>query len=242
MIKKPSIILGILAIIILAVFFVSSKAKKNNSPVNVVLPQENPKPAESATSTATSNPIDSVPVTDANNKKNTESSSGFFPPLTRAAERVTKKKFGVFITPQNSPVQPEKFRGFHTGTDFEIFPDEANVDVPVKAVCSGKLALKKTASGYGGVAVQSCKLNGESITVVYGHIKLSSIASNVGEDINTGDTLGILGKGYSTETDGERKHLHLGFHKGAAVSILGYIQNQAELSNWIDPCLTVCND
>jgi murein DD-endopeptidase MepM/ murein hydrolase activator NlpD len=241
MTKKPSIILGILAIIILAVFFVSSKVKRNSPSVNVALPKENPKPAENTTSTATPNPTDSVPVSDLNGTKSTNN-SGFLSPLTRVADRVTKKKFGEFITPQNSPVQPEKFRGYHTGTDFEIFPDEANVDVPVKAVCKGKLVLKKTATGYGGVVVESCLLDGSPITVIYGHLKISSVTVNAGDSLSVGDTLGILGKGYSAETDGERKHLHLGFHKGAVVNILGYVQNQAEISGWIDPCSYVCNN
>ena len=195
--------------------------------------------------------------------ENIQNEKSFQPPLDRASERVTKKPFGVFITPQNSPVQPENFSGYHTGTDFEIFPEEMNVDIYVHAVCSGKLAMKKMATGYGGVIVESCKLDGEPITVVYGHLKLSSIAKNIGDDLQAGDTLGILGAGYSTETSGERKHLHLGFHKGAEInpalsskstnssnstttfgnfgtSILGYVQSQSELSGWIDPCFFVC--
>lgn len=35
----------------------------------------------------------------------------FQPSLDRAGERVTKKKFGQYITPQNSPVQSERFSG-----------------------------------------------------------------------------------------------------------------------------------
>jgi hypothetical protein len=164
----------------------------------------------------------------------------FLPPLDLARERVTKKTFGLFVTPQNSPVQLEKFRGYHTGTDFEIFPGEDNIDIPVKAVCSGNILMKKIATGYGGIMVESCSLNGEPITVVYGHLKLANINYNVGDKINTADVLGILGKGYSAETSGERKHLHLGFHKGAAVNIFGYVQNKSELSGWLDPCLYVC--
>ena len=38
--------------------------------------------------------------------------SEFQSPLDRAGERVTKKPFGKFVTPQNSPVQPEKFYGY----------------------------------------------------------------------------------------------------------------------------------
>jgi len=240
--KKLSVFLGIIVIVFLAVFFISLRMERSSPPVNVVLPKENPKSVENATPSPTPTPADSVPVTDVNNKKNTEISNVFSPPLERTADRVTKKKFGDFITPQNSLVQPEKFRGYHTGTDFEIFPEEKDAEVSVKAVCGGKLALKKTATGYGGVAVESCILDGSPITVIYGHLKISSITVNAGEDISAGDTLGILGKGFSAETDGERKHLHLSFHKGSGISVLGYVQNQSELSGWLDPCLYVCNN
>ncbi|MDD5489906.1 MAG: M23 family metallopeptidase [Candidatus Moranbacteria bacterium] len=166
----------------------------------------------------------------------------FGSPLDRAGERVTKKPFGIFVTPQNSPVQPEHFRGYHTGTDFEIFPEESNADVSVRAICDGKIAVKKTATGYGGVLVESCELDGQPITVIYGHLKLSSITNKVGDALAKGEEIGILGKAYSAETSGERKHLHLGVHKGTTVNILGYVQNQSELSGWIDPCSleTVC--
>lgn len=164
----------------------------------------------------------------------------FQPPLDRAAERITKKPFGIYITPQNSPVQPEKFRGWHTGTDFEIFPEELGTDVPAHAICSGKIAAKRSASGYGGVLVQNCTLNSQLVTVIYGHLKLASIQKNTGDQLDAGEMIGILGKAYSSETDGERKHLHLGIHKGTSINILGYVQNKNELSDWLDPCELVC--
>jgi murein DD-endopeptidase MepM/ murein hydrolase activator NlpD len=170
----------------------------------------------------------------------TQTSSGFQPPIDRAAERVTKKPFGIYITPKTSPIQPERFQGYHTGTDFEIFPDELNANVTVRAICSGKIAVKRTASGYGGVLVQACQLDNQPITVIYGHLKLASISKNTGDTLNAGDPIGILGKAYSSETDGERKHLHLGIHKGSATSILGYVQSRSQLSGWIDACILVC--
>jgi len=173
---------------------------------------------------------------------NPQNPYGFQSPLDRAGERVTKKPFGIFITPQNSPVQPEKFRGYHTGADFEIFPEELNLDVPVRAVCPGRLKVKKYADGYGGVVVESCSLDGQLITVVYGHLRLASVDLAVGSDLKAGDVIGVLGNAYSSETSGERKHLHLGFHKGSGMNILGYVQNQSELSGWIDPCLYVCHN
>lgn len=155
-------------------------------------------------------------------------------PLSAALERVTKKPFGIYITPKNSPVREEKFTGYHTGVDFEIFPAEENKDIAVSAVCSGKLLLKKSATGYGGVAIESCKLNGQDITIIYGHLKLASLSFQVGQKISSGQTIGILGKAYSAETGGERKHLHLGIHLGAAINLLGYVQDKKLLDGWLN--------
>lgn len=170
------------------------------------------------------------------------SSSPFETPLDRPSLRVTKKEFGTFITPENSPVQPERFRGYHTGVDFEVFPEELNEDVTVQALCEGKLIEKRYASGYGGVLVESCELRGEPITIIYGHLKLGSITLPLGASLKPGDPIGLLGPDKSQETDGERKHLHLGIHKGKAINILGYVQNKSELSGWIDPCQYVCGE
>lgn len=178
----------------------------------------------------------SSPLTPA---ENISSPSHFTLPLSDASNRVTKKPFGIYVAPGNSPVSPEKFRGFHTGTDFETFPEEANSPVEVQAVCSGKVLTKEYANGYGGVMVESCQLDNQPITVVYGHLKLASITSN--KELQAGDSIGLLGNGYSAETSGERKHLHLGFHKGTAINIRGYVSSRKELSNWIDPCLYVCH-
>jgi hypothetical protein len=43
-----------------------------------------------------------------------------------------------------------------------------------------------------------------------------------------------LGKGFSSETDNARKHLHLGIHKGKGINYRGYVNTQAELESWID--------
>ena len=218
---KKTYLFLFLIIIAAIVFFIVKKTPTVNN-INPTLP---------ANQIETQN----VQATSAN-----QSADNFQPPLSRAAERVTKKPFGIYITPKTSPVQPERFQGYHTGTDFEIFPEELNVDVPVQTVCNGKLILKEYASGYGGVAVESCELDGQPITVIYGHLNLTSINAKAGDSLNAGDFLGNLGKAYSIETDGERKHLHLGFHKGVAVNILGYVSSQSQLSEWLDPCTYVC--
>ncbi len=155
-------------------------------------------------------------------------------PINNASSRITKKTFGLYVTPKNSPVQPEKFTGYHTGVDFETTKDEQDVDVKIFAACNGKLLMKKYATGYGGMAVQSCKLDGNDVTIIYGHLRLASITPKVGDELQAGDELAVLGTGYSTETDGERKHLHFGIHKGTSINILGYVQKENLLSDWLD--------
>ncbi len=161
-------------------------------------------------------------------------------PLDRAGKRVTKKPFGIFITPKDSPVQPEKFRGHHTGADFEVFPEEAKSDVPVRAVCPGTIAVKRSATGYGGVIVERCELDDQSVTVVYGHLALGSVTAEIGDTVEKGDALGMLGASGSADTDGERKHLHLGIHRGDVIDIRGYVAEKPMLDQWLDPCEFFC--
>lgn len=158
----------------------------------------------------------------------------FADPLPDALSRVTKKPFGILIDRATSPVQPERFSGYHSGTDFETSPDEQDADVPVAAVCDGTLALKKYATGYGGVAVERCELDGQAITVIYGHLRLSSVTPEVGQAMRRGEPFALLGTGFGKETDGERKHLHLGIHRGSSIVLLGYVQSKAALDDWFD--------
>ncbi len=160
--------------------------------------------------------------------------SSFGNPIDKAVQRITKKPFDILVSPGSSPVNPERFAGYHTGVDFEIFPGEENAAVPVYAICSGFLLEKTTASGYGGVAVQKCELGNQPVTIIYGHLKLSSITASQGQQLNKGENLAILGQGYSIETGGERKHLHVGIHKGSGVDLRGYVQKSSELINWIN--------
>lgn len=157
-------------------------------------------------------------------------------PMIDALNRITKKPFGIHIVPDTSPVQPERFSGYHTGTDYEVFEDEkdARVQVPVYAICSGELQQKEWIKGYGGVVAQSCLIQNQPVSVVYGHIKLRSVSANVGDYIPSGTQIAALGDGFSEETDSERKHLHLGIHKGSNVVLSGYVQNKNQLDNWID--------
>lgn len=156
-------------------------------------------------------------------------------PMDRQTERVTKKMFGTYITPKTSPIQPERFTGYHTGLDFETFVSEAKTDVPVVAACTGKVRALQTVSGYGGVLVQQCVVDGQTVTALYGHIRLSSVKQKVGSELKAGTQFAVLGTGFSSETSGERKHLHFSLHKGTAINWRGYVSTKSALGGWLDP-------
>jgi hypothetical protein len=157
-------------------------------------------------------------------------------PLHDAHLRVTKKSFGQYITPENSPVSDERFTGYHTGVDFEIFPEEEESNIVISALCSGPIVLREWISGYGGVVVQRCTHEEiGDVTILYGHLDIDSVDHTVDEMIYIEDLIGILGDGYSDQTDGERKHLHLGVHKGTDIEVKGYVRTIFERTQWVDP-------
>ncbi len=153
-------------------------------------------------------------------------------PVDQFKSRVTKKPFGIYITPATSPVQPEKFTGYHTGVDVEY--QDVVADVPVHAIADGMVVLSRTASGYGGVMVIRHAIDSKQTLVVYGHLRATSM-KGVGVAVKQGDAIAVLGTGYSSETDGERRHLHFGVLAGSTIDIKGYVQTKAELSGWVDP-------
>ncbi len=160
--------------------------------------------------------------------------SKFGLPISNALERVTKKTFGLEVHPATSPVKNDRFDGFHVGVDFETTEAEADTDVQISAICDGPLIAKQFAKGYGGYALQSCELDGDNVQVLYGHMDLESIALEPKQELVRGEKIGVLGEGYSPETDGVRKHLHLGIHRGTNIDIRGYVQATSEVSGWLD--------
>lgn len=155
-------------------------------------------------------------------------------PLYDAA-RATKKPFGIHIDPATSPVQPERFAGYHMGVDFELLPGEDPHALTVTALCDGTVLFAGSADGYGGVVAQSCSLGDGEITVLYGHLAPRRMLVAKGDSVIAGQALGVLGKGETPETDGERAHLHLAAHRGAALELRGYAARADDLSAWRDP-------
>lgn len=153
-------------------------------------------------------------------------------PVAHFKERITKKRFGTYVTPQNSPVQPERFTGYHTGVDVEY--GDVSSDVPVQAVASGKVIVARSAAGYGGVVVIQHTIDGQNLTAIYGHLDPANLPG-VGQVVVEGQQIGILGEGETVEADGERKHLHFALHKGTELDLRGYVSDKANLEAWIDP-------
>jgi len=154
----------------------------------------------------------------------------FAEPVAGFKQRITKKFFGTYITPQNSPVSPEKFKGFHTGVDAEY--EDVKTDVKVSAIADGEVVSSRIASGYGGVLVIRHTIDGQIMYGVYGHLRADSMIKS-GEVVTKGQQIAVLGTGYSQETDGERRHLHLGIAKNNTIK--GYVNTKEELNNWLDP-------
>lgn len=211
-------------------------AYRHKSPPTGTLTNSAAQNANVAANVNASQPITTPPAADTPaNVNSTAPASDVVLPISGFYVRVTKKTFGQYITKANSPVQPERFSGYHTGADAETTADEKDADVPVYAIANGTLVLKKYASGYGGVILVKFSLNKETITAVYGHVRLSSVTKKVGDTVKKGEQLAVLGTGFSTETDGERKHLHFGLLKGPSTNIKGYVSSTAQLSPWEDP-------
>lgn len=162
---------------------------------------------------------------------NATATVGLGEPVADWRARITKKPFGIHITPATSPVQPERFSGYHTGVDIEY--QDVTAEVPVKAIATGKIVFAGTINGYGGVVREEFTWQGVTYTALYGHLRPSSL-TKLGT-VKQGEQIGVLGQGYSAETDGERRHLHLAILKGSSGNVRGYVASQAALAPWLDP-------
>lgn len=187
------------------------------------------------TKTSNQNFKQNLNIIDPDTNTNSETQSQFTTPIQNFTTNQTKKTFGQFITAENSKVQPERFYGYHTGVDIEINPDQVNQDIPVYAISDAKIIAIQYIQGYGGVIILETNINNEPATILYGHIKLSSLNLSVGNQVRKGQQIAVLGDEYSEETNGERKHLHLAIHKGTDIEFRGYVNNESELQNWYDP-------
>ena len=81
------------------------------------------------------------------------------------------------------------------------------------------------------------ELRNELLKKVFGqdHAVHAFVEGLFNAEVVAGQKIGVLGDGYTTETDGERKHLHFGIIKGNVISYKGYVDTEPQLEAWIDP-------
>jgi murein DD-endopeptidase MepM/ murein hydrolase activator NlpD len=159
-------------------------------------------------------------------------------PLDNITHRSQLLNFGMYITPDpaNNPIDPpERWTGYHTAQDIEIFPDEIDKDVVVYASCNGPVIFRGEVNGYGGAMVQSCKLNMEDVTVLYGHIDPNRFEASMDQELKIGDKLGYLGAHKTRDAGYNRKHLHFQIHRGPDIALRGYVSRAEELHAYINP-------
>lgn len=158
-------------------------------------------------------------------------------PLDHALIRETPLHFGVYVTPdpdQNPIDPPERFTGFHAAVDYEVSADELDADVSVYAICQGKVLYAGFAEGYGGMVAHRCRIHDEDVVVLYGHLARAALPK-IGSTVYPGTKIAVLAPARSTDSDGNRKHLHLGIHKGRELDVRGYVRQESELSDFLNP-------
>ena len=168
--------------------------------------------------------------------------SALYYPAANFEQNVTLKPFGIYVTPKNSPVQPEIFTGYHSGVDMEVPKEKQSEDILVYSIADGEILLARFAGGYGGVVAIRHEIEGKTYVAIYGHLRISSFKFSVGDKVKAGEMIAVLGKGYSKETDGERENLHFGMHIGNTVDIKGYVSKKSDLDSWIDPIVFLKNN
>lgn len=149
-------------------------------------------------------------------------------PVEGYIERRTEKWFGKYVQ--------DRFVGYYAGDDIEFTDDASRArEVPVVAIADGEVVRVGRVGGYGGLMIVRFAIKGRIITALYGHIDLGSTELRPGDLVTRGQFLANLGDHESTETDGERKHLHFGVYEGSDGRVNGYEAAQAGLEQWIDP-------
>lgn len=151
-------------------------------------------------------------------------------PMQQYTTLRTKLVFGQYVSPNSG----DRFSGYHTGDDIEV--TDVTTEVPFFALTSATVLRKETVSGYGGVLILEFTEGATTYQAFYGHVDLNSITAVVGDTVQAGDQLGVLGDDASSETDGERKHLHFAIYPSSGtVLYAGYISSDADLQQWLNP-------
>jgi len=129
--KRIGIIIFTFIIIFIVILFIKIYSKNNNVVVDAA-------PNNLSTTSSASYNIATSTNTTTSTKVITKITQE---PIAGALTRVTKKPFGIYVSPGHSPVSPERFSGYHTGVDFETTAAEQNIDIPIYALCDGNLLI-----------------------------------------------------------------------------------------------------
>lgn len=164
--------------------------------------------------------------------------AGWYFPVGNYEGREQYKSFGQYFDKSfyagKESLFPAQYTGFHAAADLEILPGEETKEVPVYAVTDGKISFSGMVGGYGGVI--SLDMANDPHTALYGHLKTGSSPFKAGDSVKAGQFLANLGKAFSSETGGERKHLHFGIYNGKSAYFKGYETSQQAIQNkWVDP-------
>lgn len=149
-------------------------------------------------------------------------------PVKEYAQRSTVKRFGDFVQ--------DRFQGYHVGDDIEFNDQESlNQEIPVVSISDGIVTRVDSISGYGGFLSINHEIDGKTLHANYGHLDLRSTKLKQGDRVAKGQFLANLGDHKSSETDGERKHLHFALYEGTQTRINGYEALSKNVANWINP-------
>lgn len=158
---------------------------------------------------------------------------GLREPVINFRDHITKKAFGIYITPDTSPIENDHFSGFHTGVDAEF--TDTITDVAVSAIADGTIIVSQWTTGYGGAIVIRHTINDMPVYALYGHLDATSFTHDIGTRVTAGQQIAILGDDHSEETDGVRKHLHFSLSTTDILTMRGYVKTQEELAHWLNP-------
>jgi hypothetical protein len=132
----------------------------------------------------------------------------------------------------------------HTGLD-----GVAPYGTPIYAPISGTLKEVQYHGGYGGTIIIEARGQGETITLLLGHLDGTTFAVRANTSVGEGQFLAKTAPYKSYWSGGYVDHIHMGIHRGGYYccgtacgggwNYLGYANSDCEKTNWYDPNLWV---
>lgn len=164
-------------------------------------------------------------------------SNQYYYPMARYSDRLTVRWYGKRVTSADREAIAcgVSYEGIHTADDLEVSESEIDQEVPIYAIAAGTILQVGATDGYGGLIVANHTLNGQPVTVYYGHIDLGQTDLKIGDRVEAGEQISVLGGHCSPASGNERKHLHFGILNDTDIDVRGYVSSENDLREWIDP-------